>query len=673
MNIKITYNWLLEYLDTKAKPDEIARCLSLCGPSFESTKKIDDDYLYEIEITANRVDSASVFGIAQEAAAILPMFLIPAKIKQNPRLSYHFSDLKPQFDAVSSPLTLDIKIASENLCSRFTAVVMDNVKIQPSPEFIQKRLNAVGIKVINNVVDISNYLMVALGQPVHIFDYDQIKKGLMLMRQSKKDEVIVTLDGIKATLPGGDIVIEDGDGQLIDLCGIMGGLNSSVTEKTQRIVLFVQTYNKQKIRRTTMTTGVRTIAATYFEKGLDEEQVEPTLIYGVSQLEKYASAKIASKLYDIYPHPYQKKSVTVDYPFFEKIIGKKLPEDMIDQILLNLGFKLIKKDQSTIEVVVPSWRKYDISIPEDIVEEVARIYGYHQLEAKIQPPALVEGDPLNDKVIGFINQLKKLLKHLGLIEVMNYSMISKEQITDERGNESDYLRLSNSIWEEIVYMRRSLLPSLLKNMVDNDGKKEIIKIFEIAKVYLKKEKEIPDEIYRLAIAVNTDFYNLKGVVEAIFTEFNLEKFYLQKKENLSGIYETNRSVSIIYQDQVIGSIGELRPELKGKYLLSKSIYLAEIDLTILAQTTKKLAKYQPINPYAVIKLDLNIFLSDKLTYQEFEEKAFKSSSLLQKIELIDLFKNKATVRLYFSAIDRNLTEEEAKKELEKIKHITSNV
>lgn len=672
MNIKITYNWLLEYLDTKAKPDEVARYLSLCGPSFESTKKIDDDYLYEIEITANRVDSASVFGIAQEAAAILPMFSIPAKIKVNPRLSYRFSDLKAQFEAVSSPLVLNIKITSDDLCSRFTAVVMDNVKIQPSPEFIQKRLDAVGIKVINNVVDISNYLMVAFGQPVHIFDYDQIKKGLMLMRQSNKGETIVTLDGKKVTLPGGDIVIEDGEGRLIDLCGIMGGLNSSVTEKTKRIVLFVQTYNKQKIRRTTMTTGVRTLAATYFEKGLDEEQVEPTLVYGVSLLEKYANAVIASKLYDIYPYPYQKKSVTVDYPFFEKIIGKKLPEDTIDQILLNLGFEFNKKDQNTIEVVVPSWRKYDISIAEDIVEEVARIYGYHQLETKIQPPALVESDPLNDKVIGFINQLKKLLKHLGLIEVMNYSMISKEQITDEKGNESDYLRLSNSIWEEIVYMRRSLLPSLLKNMIDNDGKKETIKIFEIAKVYLKKEKELPDEIYRLAIAVNTDFYDLKGVVEAIFAEFNLGKFYLQKKDQLSGIYDQNRSVSIIYQDQIIGSIGELRAELKSKYLLSKSIYLAEINLPILAQTTKKLAKYRPINPYAVIKLDLNIFLSDKLTYQEFEEKAFKSSSLLQKIELIDLFENKATVRLYFSATDRNLTEEEAKKELEKIKYLTSN-
>jgi phenylalanyl-tRNA synthetase beta chain len=667
MNIKITYNWLLEYLDTKAKPDEVARYLSLCGPSFESIKKIDDDYLYEIEITANRVDSASVFGIAQEAAAILPMFSIPAKIKQNPHLSYRFSDLKGQFDAVSSPLTLDIKIASDDLCSRFTAVVMDNVKIQPSPEFIQKRLDAVGIKVINNVVDISNYLMVAFGQPVHIFDYDQIKKGLMHMRQSNKGETIVTLDGKKVTLPGGDIVIEDGEGQLIDLCGIMGGLNSSVTEKTKRIVLFVQTYNKQKIRRTTMTTGVRTLAATYFEKGLDEEQVEPTLVYGVSLLEKYANVVIASKLYDIYPHPYQKKSVTVDYLFFEKIIGKKLPEDTIDQILLNLGFELNKKDQNTIEVVVPSWRKYDISIAEDIVEEVSRIYGYHQLETKIQPPALVESDPLNDKVIGFINQLKKLLKHLGLIEVMNYSMISKEQITDEKGNESDYLRLSNSIWEEIVYMRLSLLPSLLWNMVDNDGKKEIIKIFEIAKVYLKKEKELPDEIYRLAIAVNTDFYDLKGIVEAIFAEFNLGKFYLQKKGQVSGIFDENRSINIIYQNQVIGSIGELRAELKSKYLLSKSIFLAEINLPILAQTTKKLAKYRPINPYAVIKLDLNIFLSAKLKYQEFEEKAFKSSSLLQKIELIDLFENKATVRLYFSATDRNLTEEEAKKELEKIK------
>jgi len=667
MNIKITYNWLLEYLETKAKPEEIASYLSLCGPSFEYTKQIDDDFLYEIEITSNRVDAASVFGIAQEAAAILPMFSHLAKIKVNPRLNYRLSDLKAQFDAVSSPLSLDIKIASDNLCSRFTAVVMDNVEITASPEFIQKRLNAVGIKVINNVVDISNYLMVALGQPVHIFDYDQIKKGVMIMREAKKGEKIVTLDGKEMILPGGDIVIEDGEGQLIDLCGIMGGLNSSVTKNTKRIVLFVQTYNKQKIRRTAMITGVRTLAATYFEKGLDEEQVEPTLVYGVELLKKYANAKIASLLYDIYPKPYKKKSIIIDYYYFEKMIGKKISKSLIANILNNLGFTVEKLGENKIKVWVPSWRKNDVVLPQDLVEEVARIYGYHRLEAKIQPPALVPSDLVVDQMNEFISRLKRFLKHLGLTEIMNYSMIAKDQIEDEGGKPDDYLKISNSIWEEIVYMRRSLLPSLLKNIVDNQGKKEVLQLFEIAKVYLKKEKGLPDEIYHLGIVVNTNFYDLKGIIEAIFVEFNLGKFTLKKEESLSKIFDPNYSVTLNYQNQRIGWAGFLNPILRKKYELSSEVFLAEVKLPPLAQNAKKLPPYQPINPFATIKLDLNLYLSDQFDYHTFEEKAFKISPYLRKIELIDLYENKATVRLYFSANDRNLTEEEAKKELEKIK------
>jgi len=255
MNIKITHNWLLEYLDTDATPLEIQKYLSLCGPSVESVEKTEDgDYVYEIEITSNRIDSASVFGVALECQAILPMFGKRAKLILNPLEKYRFEKIETRHAS-----SLQVTIKNPSLCSRFSAVVLDNVKAIPSPDFIQKRLRAIGIKVINNVVDISNYLMVTFGQPTHVFDFDKIGKHTMIMRESKKGESIVTLDEKKVELPGGDIVIEDGNGELIDLCGIMGGLNSSFTDKTKRVLLFVQTYNKQLIRRTSMLTGQRTI------------------------------------------------------------------------------------------------------------------------------------------------------------------------------------------------------------------------------------------------------------------------------------------------------------------------------------------------------------------------------------------------------------------------------
>ncbi len=285
MNIKITYNWLLEYLDTDTDAYELQKYLSLCGPSVETVEKKGDDYVLDIEVTTNRVDMASVFGVAQEAQAILPQFGKKAKLKFNPIRQYIFSKINSPKDLKS---TLDIKIQDEDIASRITAIVLSDIKIGPSPDHIKSRLEACDIRSINNVVDISNYLMLSLGQPTHTFDYDLIKSHKMIIRKAKKGEKVVTLDNKQITLPGGDIVIEDGGGQLDGLAGIMGGLDTEIKSDTKNVILFIETYNKRLIRRTSMTTGQRTAAATYFEKGLDEERVEPTLIYEVERLQKYA-------------------------------------------------------------------------------------------------------------------------------------------------------------------------------------------------------------------------------------------------------------------------------------------------------------------------------------------------------------------------------------------------
>ncbi len=623
MNIKITYNWLLDYLETDASSYELQKYLSLSGPSIEKVEKVADDYVFDIEIISNRIDTASVIGIAQEAVAILPLFGKKAKLKINPFEKYQFKNLKIK----NKKYDLKVRIEKDNLCSRFSAVVIENVKIGPSPSFIQKRLQAAGIKVINNVVDISNYLMMTFGQPVHTFDFDEIKKGLMIMRESKKGEKIVTLDKKEVILPGGDIVIEDGEGRLIDLCGIMGGLNSSVTDKTKNVLLFVQTYNKEKIRKTTMTTGVRTVAATFFEKGLDEERVEMTLVFGVELLEKYAFGKTASKVFDIFKNPYQEKKIETSFDFFEKKIGIKIEKKVIKKILLNLGFKVEEKDSHLI-VRVPFYRKYDISIPEDLVEEVARIYGYNNLPNSFSPPVLVYQPESYEKFFNLSLKIKYFLKHLGLNEVINYSMISKKMIEDWGEDPKNYLRISNTISEEIEYMRQSLLPSLFKNIKDNQGKREVLRFFEIAKVYHPKKNDLPEERYKLGIAVNTDYFDLKGIVEALLKELNIDNFDFQIKEK-------------------------------------QGVFMVEIEVDDLIKNYRQIALYKPINPYAVIKLDKTFDLSDSLKYIDIKEKASKSK-LVQKIEVVSLYKNRLTLRFYFSDSTKNLTEDEAKKELERI-------
>ncbi len=644
MNIRITYNWLLDYLDTNASPYEMQKYLSLCGPSIEKVDKIDKDYVFDIEITSNRIDTASVIGIAQEAQAILPMFGKKAKLKLNPLTKYKFDSIVGNYPRVVP--SLKIKIVDATLCPHFTAIVLGDINIAPTPDFMKNRLIAAGIKSINNVVDISNYLMLALGQPVHVFDYDEIKNHMMIMRESKKGEKIITLDEKEVVLPGGDIVIEDGSGRLIDLCGIMGGLNSAISEKTKNVVLFVQTYDKVRIRRTSMSTGIRTVAAAFFEKGLDPERVEPTLVYGVELLEKYASAKVSSKLYDIYPKPYKQKLLVMGYGLFGKKIGVKIPEKNVVSILNNLGFRInhLSNDRAKmVKIIVPSWRTNDVDIPEDIIEEVARVYGYHNILSVLQPIVYVDQPKDMEDIFIFQNKIKLLLKHLGLNEVINYSMVSKEQLETFGLDPKKHLRLSNSLSKDIEYLRTCLTISLFKNIKDNIGKtrhntapgeKEILKFFEIGKIYIPRKNDLPNEVYKIGIVTNTDYFDLKGIIEAIYKELNINV----RNKNFCSVPD------IIEKD---------------------GIFLAEIDFQSLINNCQLVPTYKPIHPYAVIKLDKTFEISPHTTYEVVRQKAFQSK-LLRKIEVITLYQNKLTLRFYYSSPDRNITEEEAKDELDKL-------
>ncbi len=661
MNIKITYNWLKDYLDTDATPAELQEYLSLCGPSFERTDKVGDDFVFDIEVTTNRVDMASVFGIAQEAQAILPQFGKPAKLKINPIQEYKFEKLP----AGGQNKSLNVKIESDDLCSRFTAIVLSDIKIGDAPDFIKNRLTACGIKSINNVIDITNYLMVTLGQPTHAFDYDKIAGQTMIMRKSKAGETITTLDGKVIKLPGGDIVMEDANKQLFDLCGIMGGQSSMITKDTKTVILFVQTYNKRKIRRTSMTTGQRTDAATYFEKDMDEERVEPTLVYGVELLQKYAGGKIDSILYDIYPNPYQPNTIQVSMSDITRVMGIDIPNDTVVSILTDLGFRVEKSSDEKFMITVPSWRNSDISIKEDIVEEVARVYGYHRLPNTIQTTTYVKQPADIEALFTLQQKTKYFLKHIGLHESMNYSMVSEELLNTFDLNPENHLMLANTISEEIKYMRHSLIPSLVKNIKDNTGKKDTLKFFEIAKVYIPQEVELPREEYKLSIAVNTSFNDLKGIIGALLREMHIYNCEINKGN--SSMLSSNVQAELKIENKLAGTFGQIKIAICKKMGLEEAVYAAEIDFHELIHHFRLLPSYTPANPYAVIKLDLTTESDKNRSFSEIVKKATASSKLLNKIEYIGSYKNNITLRFYFSSTEKNITEEDAKKELENIK------
>lgn len=656
MNILIPDSWLREYLATKAKPKKIARCLSLCGASVERLIKSKDDWIYDIEITSNRVDMASVAGIAREAAAILPQFGIPAKLKKEPYQEHKKKNLKLKVKTKIPQLKVIIK--NQSLCPRFTAVLLDNVKVKPSSKIIRQRLEKVGLRSLNNVIDISNYLMHKLGQPVHVFDYDKIKKAVIIVRESKKGEKITTLDAKTHVLPGKDIVIEDGSGHLIDLCGIMGGQNSAVDGKTKRVLLFVQNYEPGHIRKTSMNLAQRTEAANLFEKQVDSELVMSTLIQGVQLIKKQAEAKMASQIIDIYPQPYKPKTIKITLQLIKLYLGLPIQLNKVIKILQSLGFKTeATADKSQLLVTVPSWRIKDVSIPEDLIEEIARIYGYRNLPSQL-PSGQLPSRPTN-QTYELESKVKNCLSNWGYTETYTYSMQSKDQIKNCLLNKKNHLKISNPLTQEWVYMRRSLIPSLLTVINQNQGENQQIKIFELSQVYLKKNRGLPEEKLNLVIAQNgkNQFYQLKGIMEVLLKTLGIKEYQL-KPETDSWLFNPAKTAKIVSQAKILGSIGEIKAKIINNFELKTPVVLLELDFEAIADLSDPKKSFTSLPLYPPVIEDLTFIIEPRVYYSQIIKLIKSISSIIQKIELIDSYKKSKTFRIIYQHPRKNLSSKE---------------
>jgi phenylalanyl-tRNA synthetase beta chain len=633
MDILIPDNWLKEYLKTKATSKEIAQKLSLCGPSVEKVSQTPYGPVYSIEVTTNRIDTACVYGIAREASAILPRFGIKALLKP-----IKLSNL----NLVQKVKYLNVDIDA-NLCPRFTAVLIRNVKIGPSPKWMQDRLRAVGERPINNIVDISNYLMHESGQPMHTFDYDKIKGAKMILRESKKGEKVITLDGETRVLPGKDIIIEDGEGRLIDLCGIMGGELSAIDKNTKNVLLFVQTYNPVYIRRTSMKLAHRTAAAVIFEKATDPELVLTGLQRGIDLFVDLAKGKPEKKVLDLYFKPYKPRYIKINKKFIEERLGVPLSQKEIIKILSSLGFEIKTKGQN-YEIKVPSYRAIDVEIPEDIVEEVARIYGYHNLKSDLMTGALPNvsyKSPFDFEV-----KLKRILKGYGGVEIYTSSLVP-ESFVDKNA-----LKLKNPLGPESAYLRTSLMPSLIKAADDNVGIKDIFHLYEMSNVYLPRIGNLPEEKMMLAgIFFKVDYREVKGVIEALLEELNIDCDYIT--EDAANFLPSQRLV-IKKNNKNLGQIGNLDGDL--------TYY--EFDIELLRNNMIP-RKYQDIPKFPPQIEDITLEFPPKTKIGEVA-KTIESNSLVRGCDLSGVYKGSFTFRIWFQDLTKTLTDKEVEKTRNKI-------
>ncbi|MDA1317525.1 MAG: phenylalanine--tRNA ligase beta subunit-related protein, partial [bacterium] len=491
------------------------------------------------------------------------------------------------------------------------------------------------------------------------------------IRESKKGEKITSLENKTYELPGGDIVIDDGNGTIIDLPGIIGTSNSVVIDSTKNILFFIDNNNPVKMRRTSMSLGIRTNAASLNEKEPDPKLAFTAFLRGIELYELVAGAKITSKYLDIYPSPQTPSTIKVYLKDIHRIMGIIIEEDEIMSILSNLGFESIRHENPELaypdgvyfEIVVPTGRIKDIQIKEDIVEEIARIYGYHNFPNTISPMVYIKQPQEVEHLFKVQYKAKYFLKHIGLHEIMNYSMISKSLIEAMGMEPKDHLKLANTISTEIEYMRISLIPSLVKNIKDNRGKREVLTFFEIAKTYTERASDLPIEEYKLGIATTTDFADIKGIITSLFADLKITDFDIEAGED--DLLANGESAILMHKGKQVGILGKLEAKHSQLMELSGSVYVAEILFEFIAGEYTSMGKYTQPNQYAVVKLDTTIEPGEK-SFKQIQKLAHATSTLLQKVEYISSYQTNISLRCYFTSPTENISEEIAKKELEKI-------
>ena len=625
MNISIPYSWLKDYIKTDVKAEDVANLLSLHSFSVEKIQHVGGDDVFEIEVTPNRGDALSVLGVAREVYAVLVSHGHKCewvKPKNEKDIKYVNKD------------SIEVVISEKSLVPRFTALVMENVKFGPSPKLIKDRLEKVGIRPLGNVIDVTNYMMIDRGQPMHVFDYDKILGHKMIVRESLENEVVITLDGVERKLPKGVIVIEDGGGRLIDLCGIMGAKNSEVDENTKKILLFVQIYDPGKIRKASMSLGHRTDAALRFEKGIDYGGVLEALWDSSKMISEFSGAVVSSNLVDFENITLEPKSVLVDYEKINKIAGVEIEKEKVLEILKSLGFEV----GSDNYVNVPTWRHEDINIPEDIVEEVVRMYGYYKLPVKLPSGEI----PIRvvDKTFYWEKVVRYFLKYAGFFECYNYSATSFQSAGENA------IKLANPLNEDMTHLRTSLLPQLESVLDKNQSFSEKIKLFELANVYLKDGlntgESLPYQPLRLALVTKgVDYNEFKGYITSLFEILGLDS------KKYFGSYSI-----VDFGGQKLG---------------------VELDFSELAKNATKDKSYTPLTSFNSIKEDLTFEVPEKVLYPQIEKAILETDSSIYKLEFKDIYKNYLTFSIEYLDNKKQISSEDTQdirkkifKNLEKI-------
>ena len=620
------------------------------------------DTVVEFEITPNRPDCLAVIGLARETSA---SFNKPAV--------YHIPTVKESGGDVND--YLKVEITAPDKCFRYTARVVKNVKIEPSPLWMRMRLHSAGIRPINNIVDITNYVMLEYGQPMHAFDYICIDGNSINVRNATLNENFTSLDDIGHVLSEGMLVIAD-DKKAIALAGVMGGANSEIKDTTSTVVFESANFFGSSVRVTAKALGMRTESSARFEKGLDPENTYLALERACELVELLGAGEVVTGIVDVYPGKKETTVLKLDAEKINRFLGSDLTEDYMKNVLLSLDFKLDGND-----ITVPSYRQ-DVECMNDIAEEVIRIYGYNAIKSTRFNSSAKTGGFVPH--MAYKKRMTNLLCSLGLNEIYTFSFISPRWYDKINIPQDDIRRksvvISNPLGEDTSVMRTTLLPSMLEVLAHNSNHhNDDVAIFETSNIYIQDEDitKLPDEHQETVIGMygNFDFYDLKGICDAVIEDAGIKGIKYAAVLDNPSFHPGRCAVILSSKGDILGILGEIHPLAAQNYGFDKSIYAAVIEFETIYKLSEFEKIYKPLPKYPAVTRDFAFVCDDVIESGAISDIMYKAGGkIIEEVKLFDMYKGgqipsgmkSLAFTVSMRASDRTLTDEEADKTVVKI-------
>jgi phenylalanyl-tRNA synthetase beta chain len=657
--MRISYDWLREYVDTKIRTENISSVLTMAGHEVVAVEEKDGDSILEIEVTPNRADCLSYIGLAREVSAAT-----------NKRLKLPLVDIKTKKTIQNA---IKVTIEDKSACPRYSARIIKNVSVGPSPKWLIKRIESMGLRPVNNIVDITNFVLFETGHPLHAFDLDKIVGGEIIIRKARGGEKITTIDGTERELKPHMLLIADRQ-RPIAVAGVMGGKETEVGEPTKNILLESAYFDPVTIRRAALSLGISTDSSYRFERGTDLAAVVKASDRAASLIRAVTKGQIGG-LIDAGKKAKPQNTIMLRPAYLNKLLGTQLNAQKINDILGRLGF--VVHGTSILEVKAPTFRD-DVTREADLIEEVARIYGYETVSPTAQAVIPTEEEPKSKDTRQKTKLAKEILTSSGFNEIITYSLINRQALKNTMLPEEGVIEIRNPLSSQQEIMRPSLLPGAIKTVSYNISRQVYdIKIFELSNIYFEKEGSYNEEPFLTIAQYNryhkkekdnhagSALFRIKGVITVLAERLGIPKLNFEKTTH--PLFISDETTAVLSDNLMLGVVGEIKPDILKAFDIPGGIYATELNFKLILESSNLNRFYKTLPRFPYSYRDISFAANKAITYKEITDLIKGTGgALIEDIELLsEYFGEQITkdqralaIRVIYRSKEKTLAEEE---------------